>query len=335
MAGQKSKDVLIRTDLKEMMSELDFAELNLQVDNIAPPIFTKKREGRYPVMPRETRAKIPDTRRSPGGTYQRGEWEWKDDWYTSEEYGYEETVDQISALENEEFVDEELVASELSLEKLLLARESRVATELLDDSKVWTGSKNIITLDNADRWYDNAAEAKIFNVIEQAANIIRSKCIFGKSMLTLTITDDMLGEIFKSAEIKDDTKYTIYLQTLGQQAKAQWLRDYLGIKEVKIVSGIFDTAGLGAEFEAARFWSNNYALLGKLSDGKSNSLMNRNVARQIVWTKHSRDYLLESYSEKKTNRFVYRASEYRGLKINTDYGILIKGLKPSVDSKGL
>lgn len=330
MAGQKAKDVVIRSDLKTMMSELEFSELNLQADSIAPPVFVSKRTADYPVLPREVVAKIPDTKRAKGGGYQRGQWEWDSDTYKTREYGYEETVDEISALENEEFIDEEFMASKLSVEKLLLAREARVYEFLLDESK-WSGATNLVEIPNDDRWFGNAAGANIFNIVDAAAKIVRNKCLFSKSQLTLVITEDALNEVFRTSELKDDTKYTVFLQKLPLDEKKAWLKAYLGVKEVKTVVSMYDTSGLGQDMEVGQFWSNNFGLLAKLSDG-SNTLMNRNVIRQLVWSRHSRDYLIESYHEPKIKSYVYRASEYRGMKMNTDYGVLLKGIKPDADS---
>lgn len=321
--GQSAKGVTLRQDLRDMMDELKFEELNLQAETIAPSIQVKQKTSDYPVMPREVRAKIPDTRRAKGGGYARGQWEWDQDTYTTREYGYEEVVDNVSALENEDYVDEEKIASELAYEKLILAREGRVAESILDES-FWAGASNLEELGSDDSWW-KPNTAKIYDPIEDAAQKIRAKSFLGKKMCTLIITDDALERVFRTKELMDDSKYTIFLQTMPNEAKRTWLREYLGVKDVIVVSGLYDSAGLDKSAVASRFWSNGFAFLGILSNG-GNSLKNRNAIRQLVWTRYAQDYVMETYPQPEINGMVVRAREYRGIKRNKDYGVLIKGI---------
>lgn len=327
--GQKATGVTLRPDLKDMMDELKFEELNLQAEKIAPSVPVKTKTGDYPVMPRETKAKIPDTRRAKGGGYARGEWEWDQDTYSTREYGYEEFVDNVSALENADYLDEEKISSELAYEKLILAREARVAESIIDET-YWAGSTNLEEMGADDSWWAPAT-AKIYDPIDSAAQKIRAKSFLGKKMMTLIITDDALEKAFRCKELMDDSKYTVYLQTMPTETKRVWLREYLGIKDVIVVSGLYDTAGLGQDAIAGRFWSNGFGFLGILSDG-AKTLKNRNAIRQLVWTRYAQDYVMETYPEPGKNAMIVRAREYRGIKRNKDYGVLIKGINHAPDS---
>ena len=100
MGGQPQAGVTLRNDLRELVEEISFDELNLQAEKILPSLGVVERAGSYPVLPREAKMKIPDTSRSPNGTYSRGQWEWGTASYTTEEYGHEEAVDLTQALEN-------------------------------------------------------------------------------------------------------------------------------------------------------------------------------------------------------------------------------------------
>jgi hypothetical protein len=326
-SGQPSTNVTLRNDLMDLMEEIKFEELNLQADKIAPPVTVKDKAGSYPVLPREAIMKIPDTRRAPNGTYARGEWSWDQDSYTTRIFGYEEEVDLISEKENAQWISEEETSSQLAVQGLLLGRESRVA-ETLNSETIWTGSTNLHEITNA---WDDATNADPIADIEAAALKVRLKSGMNMKMMTLIITDDVLNALVRCNKVKDDVKYTSFIQTLPQDQKAAWITSLFGLKKVIVVSGIYDTSGLNSTASIGRFWSNDYAFLGILSDG-ANTLKNRNAIRQLRWSAFPKSYMLESYEQPEKDARIIRAKEYAGIKYNTDYGILIKNTKGTVNS---
>jgi hypothetical protein len=340
MGGQLQTGGTLRNDLRELVEEISFDELNLQAEKILPSLGVVERAASYPVLPRESKMKIPDTSRSPNGTYSRGQWEWGTSSYTTEEYGHEEAVDLTQALENKNYLDEEEVSAQLAKEGLLLARESRVATALFNetafagtaitnpDNSIFTGATDcLLTVKDA----MDTADAAPYAVFDLAWKVLRGKNGLAKDQYSAIMSDDLVDFILRTNEVMSSVLYVEPVVRMSRERKKQFLAEYLGLKEIVSVSSIFDTSGLSQSANIAKFWSNEYCLLAKLSDGRK-TFRERCIGRQVVWTKYSPNYIIEDYPEPQKNSRVIRAREYRGIVINTDYGILLSNMKDKVDA---
>lgn len=328
-SGQRASTVTIRRDLTEMAEEITFDELNLAAERVAPSVGVNKESGRYPVLPREAIMKVPDTRRHSDGSYPRGQWEWEDDNYVTYEYGFEESVDNVDQLRDEEFIDLEEESTELATTGLMLGRESRVASALMNTT-TFTGSTNTTAITNE---WDDAANATPWADINSAWSQIRGKCGLPKKSCSIVITDDLIDYFFLTTEVKNVTQYTSYSQLLTspRDAKARWMAEYLGVKEVIETRALYDTSGLASAASIGKFWTNEYIFLGVLCPAGSR-LKTRGVIKQLVWTPYSSDYIIEDYEEAKYNRKIIRCREYRGYKVNTDYGHLLTNAKTTVNA---
>lgn len=341
MGGQPQFGVTLRNDLRELVEEISFDELNLQAEKILPSLGVVERAASYPVLPREAKMKIPDTSRSPNGTYSRGQWEWGTSSYTTEEYGHEEAVDLTQALENRNYLDEEEISAQLAKEGLLLARESRVATALFNETafagtaitnpntNIFTGATDcLLTVKDE---MDDSTNAKPYAVFDLAWKVLRGKNGLAKDQYSAVMSDDLVDYILRTGEVMSSVVYVEPIVRMSKERKRQFLADYLGLKEIVSISSIFDTSGLSQNANIAKFWSNEYCLLAKLSDGRK-TFRERCIGRQVVWTKYSPNYIIEDYPEPQKNSRVIRAREYRGIVINTDYGILLKNMKDEVNT---
>lgn len=327
--GQRATSVTLRRDLTELVEEIQFSELNLTAEAIAPSVGVAAEAGRYPVLPREARMKVPDTRRHSDGSYEQGQWEWEDDSYLTYEYGFEEPIDNVDALRDAEFINHEEVAASLAYEGLMLGREARVATALLNTT-TFTGTANLTTLSNE---WDDSANVTAWADIDGVYQKIRGKCGLAKKQLTLILTDDLVDYFFLTTEVKNVSQYTSYagLLTAPRAAKLQWMADYLGIGKVIETSAIFDVSKLATATSIGKFWSNEYMFLGKLCPSGTR-LTTQGVIKQLVWSKYSSNYVVEDYDVPEKNRRVIRCREYRGIKVNTEYGVLIENAKTTVSS---
>jgi len=326
MSGQAGSSVTLRIDLKEMLVEIEHEELNLTYDTVAPEVQVSQESARYPVMPREAKMKVPDTRRNEDGSYPVGEWEWSDDSYYCLEYGFEEEIDNVDKLRWEDFVDQEEESSKLAHESLMLGRESRLATELFNASN-FSGKTTGLT----NEW-DDATNATPWQDIETAAVNITKNCGLGKEWMTLILSKQLVEYAVRTADIQDNVKYTESILTKTADVKAKFLADYLGIKECKLVRSLYDTSGLAASASIGKFWSNEYALLGVLSKG--NTLRSRGLVKAPVWKRYSSDYQVHSYNIDTHNKSRIRVSESRGLILDNNFGWLLSNMKTTVDSGG-
>jgi hypothetical protein len=94
---------------------------------------------------------------------------------------------------------------------------------------------------------------------------------------------------------------------------------------------MYDVTGLSNATTIGKFWSNEYAFLGKLCPAGTD-IFTQGAIKQLSWTQYAQDYIMESYEEPKYNRHVIRSREYRGIKVNTDYGRLLDNMKTTVSA---
>jgi len=330
--GQAASGVTLRQDLMSLVEEIQFEDLNLTADTIAVPAPVAEVTGYWPVLPREVRMKVPDTRRQADGSFNRDQWDWNSDSYLTYEYGFEEPVDMTSQEVNERFINQEAIAASLAWQKLLLGRESRVATALMNTT-TFTGATNTVAV--AEEW-DDAANAVAWANIDAAAIILRGKTGYAKRSMSLIITDDNLDYVMRSTNVIANIKYTRDIETMPREGKRRWFAEYLGIKEVLETSAIYDTSKLGGTFSATtagKFWSNEYGMLCILD--RSPSMMQTGVIKQPVFSQYAQDYVMESYEEPAQRKLIIRAREYRGIKVNADYGVLLTNMKTTVGTGGI
>lgn len=325
MSGsQLASGTTFREDLKGMMEELSFDELGLVADKVAVEVPVQDVSAYFPVLPREAVGKVPDTRRKADGAFQRGQWEYGSDTYISKEYGFEEPIDITKRLENLKWFDEEVEASKLAVQGLMLGRESRVASALFN-STTFTGSANTTAITNE---WDDAANATPWADIDGVAVKLRSKSGIQKKYQTLILTWDNIDQIIRSDEITGHAKYVSVLPVLPEEQKIQWLASYFGVKTILPVTSVYDAAAQGVDFSYAHSWSNEYGMICVLDS--TPSIKARTVICQPVFTPYARDYNIETYDESEVKKEIVRASEHRSTKVRTDYGVLISNMKTTV-----
>ena len=138
----------------------------------------------------------------------------------------------------------------------------------------------------------------------------------------------------QTTEIKGSVQYTEAVPTMARERKMSFLAEYLGIKEIVEVSSLYDTAGLNTTASIGKFWSNEYAMLAKLAPATP-SPKRLGLGSQPVFSRYATDYIMESYEKPTHNQYIVRAREFRGEKINTDFGVLINNVKTTVGSDGI
>lgn len=327
---KRNSSVTLRNDLVTLVEEIQFEDLNLAAESIAPTVAVAKEAGRYPVLDRESRMKVMDTRRKNDGSFPRSEWTWSDDSYLTYEYGFEEEIDLTEEMKDEEYVDQEAVSAELAWQGLLLGRESRVAEALYNET-TFTGATNVVTI--TEEWDDADATTPWTN-IDTAAKVVRAKAALPKSVLTLITSEDNIEYLILSDEVKGYFQYSgMYADMLksGIDVKAAFLAGYFGIKKVIPVQSLYDTSNLGSSASIGKFWSNEYAMLGYIPQGTV-GVKTQCLIKQLNWSRYSSNFMMEDYEIPEKRKMRIRAREHRGIKINTDYGCLLTNCKTTVDS---
>ena len=325
--GQAGSAVTLRRDLTEAMSEIEFNQIDLHTDRILPPINVAEVAGNYPVIPREAKMKIPDTKRAPDGTYVEGSWEWTQATYTTQEYGFAEPVDNVDNLRWSDYVDQEQISAEIARNSLLLAREKRTA-DRVQDTAVFTGAANTLAITNE---WDDDTNAVPWSDVNAGFIQLRGKTGFAKNRMSLILTDDVFNYALRTDEVVASVQYTEAVVTMSPERKSQFLAEYFGVKEIITTSNLYDTTGLQLDATIGKLWSNEYGMLAVLSSGIQ-SFKEPSLGRRIVWKKYATDMIMESYERPDRNQTVIRAREYNGIIINVDFGFLFSNMKTTVSN---
>lgn len=316
------KGAKLREDLRELVIESPMDEIQYGADSILPPIPVSMPSGSIPVLPTSAGMKDLDLKKGSRGTYKRSEWVWTKDSYTTAEYGYEELINNVEALEHDDIFNEEQISARIGYSQLRLAREKRVANAVFNTT-TFTGSANVQAAGTA---WTTPASADPWKDFDDAYTKIKAKSGLPKSSLTAIIPELAFRRAMKVDAVMENVKYTQNIEVLPMSMKAQFFADYLGVKDIKIVDSIVDTTPQGIEDAMfAAIWTETMAMLAYLSPA-SPSWKTPGLGRQPRWTKFAKDIKVDSYDENNTDSRVVRTREFSGESINTTFGVLLTGV---------
>ena len=310
--------VALRNDLKELMVESPWGDVEFMADKILTPISVKEQTGYIPKLPTSAGMKLLDLKREPRGTFQRGMWVWGASLYATFEYGYEEPIDNVEKLKNADIFNEEVVSTQIAEHQLKLAREKRVA-DAVYNTTTFTGAANTTTI--TEEW-DDKTNADPYANITTGAAAMKTKCGAPRKTLHLLMNDVILRNIMRSDAVRSDIKYTKSIDELSEENQAALLTNFLGIKKIHVATSFYDTTNLGVEDATfSDIWSNEYMMLF-VPAPNAQSWKVPGLGRQPVWSKFAPDYRVEAYDEPQTDSRIVRVREYRSEFINTKYGHL-------------
>lgn len=316
------KGAKLREDLRTLVVESPMDEVQYAADKILPPISVVQPSGSIPVLPTSAGMKDLDLRKGERGTYKRSEWVWGKTTFTTAEYGYEELINNVQALEHADIFDEEVVAARIGYSQLRLAREKRVADAIFNTS-TFTGTPNVQAAGTA---WTTPASADPWKNFDDAYTKIKAKAGLPKSALTAIIPELAFRRAMKVDAVIENVKYTQNIEVLPMNQKAQFFADYLGVKNIHVVDSIIDSTPQG--IEAADFgaiWDETMAMLAYLSP-ESPSWKTPGLGRQPRWSKFAKDVKVDSYDENNTDSRVVRTREFSGEAVNTTFGVLLTGV---------
>jgi len=316
------KGSALRNDLKEMINESPMDTVEYVAGDVLPEKTVVEKSGLVPQLSTSAGMKQLDLKRAPRSTFQRGQWVWGNDSFATYEYGYEEPVDNVEALENADIFNEEVVSASIAKSQLFLAREKRVADKIFSTT-TFNGAANTLVV--TEEW-DDATNAVLEANITAAQAKLFAKAGVPRSQCSLLINDIVFGNAMRTDKVRNDIKYTKDINSASRAEQSRYLADYLHIKRVIVATSFSDGTGLGIEdavFES--LWSNEYGLY-YLEMPNIDSWKPPGIGKQPVYKKFSPDYRMESYIEPQSDATIIRAREYRGEYVNVTYGILLSNL---------
>lgn len=242
----------------------------LPIMNVGQPSWTFKR------IPLEELLRLdPDLRRMPGSAYKRSITQFTQDSYTTQEYGYEELIDDKERAMYGDFFDAVDVAVRRLTHSILQAQEARVAA-LVFDTGVYTGALAQAVTNG--QWSTLASSIPI-----QDCKLARDKMFANSGYYPNTAI--MNRKVFETLQLNAEIKSAIASSGAGDATKPSditrsLIAQCLGVDQVLVAGGGKNTAALNATPAISHIWG-NHVMLCKVAS--SNDIQEPCIGRQFHW----------------------------------------------------
>ncbi len=313
----------LRHDLHTVMDEDIGIKTPLINGLLAPEMKTKHKSASVPVKKAgETEKIAEDTRRNKNGSFNRSTIGYGEDSYYTEFFGHETQFDMIEKLELDEYFDLEFDHMQAAMQIIKLGRERRVISAVQNEAAYTTN--NAASVIDAEDVYANHATSDPVKDFKALSDQTYAQFGLKKDMCWCTIQVDLVDDIIQAEKLKATSVYTSDMQAASRQRQEQYLKDVLKVGRVILVDGRYNASGINQEVNWQQFWSDtSISMFAPPSTG--NTLKTPSFLRQPVYTKYANDLKLESYPEWTHRQMVMAASEYRGLKQDYKYAVMLKG----------
>lgn len=275
---------------------------------IMPVFDVPEQTADYPIIPIESLLKLPDTRRTARGAYNRGDWEFETNTYACHEYGWEEPVDDVESSLYQRFFDAEMVSTEIAVDHILRGHEARVQAlvQASADSTVST------------EW-STAASATPYDDIKTAKQAMRaaSGLVPNAGVCSLKVFENLLA----TSELQGKLQYTSPIELLPMDAQKRIVAQYLGLNQLLVGGAVKDSAKKGQSFSIADLWDDEYFTLLRISDG-GQRLREPVYGRTFLWQEDAPEtVVVETYREEPIRSNIVRARQH------VDEAVVFSGAK--------
>jgi len=303
-----------RMDLADALEEFNSDDKGLIAMDVLPGFGVKKKAATVSVISREN-LKLADTKHANGAAFARVGLNAGDLSYGCVDHGLEGPVTDVDKENYASDFDAEVATSDLVKNKILIAREIRVAAKAFDTG-VFTGG-DLFTDWSAAPW--DAAESALITHVDKAIQKVRKN--FGVKADSMAIGAVTLSNMKANTGIKAmfPGAPLITLAMIVNQLAA-----ILGLKNIFVGEGIYDGEAEGQDFAGSDIWSDDYALIFKQHNGAH--LKEPGLGRSMQWEPFSGEEIAPtSYREEQTESDIIRVRDFVDEKLFNPYcGHLIK-----------
>ena len=316
MPHPSSSTTLNRPDLGQAAYEyyLGMDQEGFIADQVLPEFGVPRQSSTYPKIPKEVFLRVADGRRDAEGNYQRDDWEFENDYYATQEYGFESPVDDRIANLYSDYFDAEMITTNRLAKKLKRAREKRVADMVFNTSNVPAYGSNVTqwsTVASATPITDiEAVKLSLWNTYGIEANAV----IFNKTNLSY---------LRRNAQIQNALTYTDPVQRMPGQQFVRLLAELFDVPNVLVGKSLYDSSKKNKTPSLSGLWSTTYCFVGRIAT--SSDFADPALGLTFRWTQESPSMLVtEQYREDKVRGDIYRVrQEVHEKIINTEAGFLV------------
>ena len=279
---------LPREDLSAMITEdvLKNAEHSGYVAHrLMPYCWVNRDSGTYPVMPLSSLYNQADTNRTSSGGYNRAFEEFEQGNFRTREHGLEGPVDDRNLAVYKDVLDMEETVTVLTMDKVQLAHEIRVATKLMD-------TKNFPTEAAAAPWADPKAATPKADVIN-GRTLMRSQ---GVTPNTLEVSWAAYMNLINCDEVKNAIHYLFPDTKKSGTITLAHLETYLEIKVI-VAGALFNSSNAMKAPKLEGVWTDERALLC-LTAKQEDQVVTPCIGRTFIWNEGAtEEFVVEDYRE--------------------------------------
>ena len=264
-------------------------------------------------IPLEALLQQKSTKRASGAGYKRGDFEPDKYNYATDEYGWEEAMDDRTLAIYRDLFDAEEIHANRAINNVLEEYERDVAAKILNTA-VWTGAA--LTTALSTKWSVKATATPIEDV--EAA---RQKVINGSGLEpnALILNRNQYFNLINCDEIVERVKYT---ETATQEAMRRVVAQVLDLEHILVAGGITNSANPQQAKAISRIWPDAKASLARVA--MTDDPQEPCVGRTFIWTEDGPGVpgddselavLVEEYREEGIRGSVIRARNDRDMQI--------------------
>lgn len=270
----------LRPDLAGGFMQFDLA-MDRQgfIGNLVLPVFeTAVQAGPFGKITLESLLQNRETKRAPGGGYNRGNWEFTTDSFACVENGAEEPIDDREAKMYASYFDVEQVSAQRAYDAVLRAQELRAAN-LIFNTTTWTGAALTTAVGTAWTAANAATAVPITNVNAAAVKVWEGCGMWPNALI-------MNRQVFKNLKVNDQVKAAIASLGAGSSIRArditrEMLAAVFDVDYVFVAGSAQNAAIEGQTRSLAHLWSSSYCMVARVCT--SQDIREPGLGRTLHW----------------------------------------------------
>lgn len=305
-----------KPELSRALMEFDL-DLQKYVASAILPIFPSKvQEGTITVVRREDLLRHENTKLAPGSTYGRGALRTEATTFACIKYGHEQQVTDEDREIYKTAFDAEVVKAKSALHKVLIDREVRTETLIMNTS-TWTGAA--LYTDNSSNPWDDVSKDIIGQVM---AAIEKVRAGSGEKANALVLSTVQVNNVLQNTAIKARFPGSA---VITRELILNNLVSIFGLEKLVECSGVYNSAAENQDAVMTDIWSDDYAMVARLAT-TPDDLSEHCLGRTLRWMGDSGDGVdVSMYREPQTDSDVVKARAFYDEKVLDIYcGHLMK-----------
>lgn len=252
------------------------------------------------------------TERAPGSGYNRGQFRFTDQSFSTSEHGFEVPVDDREAKMYASYFDAEVQAGRRAMRQVLENYEKRVAAAVFDTSATGWDSGNAALFTSVGTEWSTAASATPRANVKAAKLKVRQNS--GLMANALIISYNVYENLKDCDDILDRVKYTN--RALPEDITADMLAEALGVRYLLVGNGLKNTANNAQAASLSDIWDDEYAMVCRIATNRRD-IKEPCIGRTIHYTEDGSEFsdgdgtpprvAMESYREEQNRSQIMRA----------------------------